>query len=715
MFLLVCLYVDDLIFTGNDETLFSSFKYSMMKEFDMTDLGRMRYFLGLEVLQRTDGIFICQKKYAQEVLERFNMASCTAVFNPIVPGFKMDKDSAGMAVDSTMYMQMVGSLMYLTSTRPDIMFVVSLLSRYLAHPTALHLQAVKRVLRYIKGTLTYGIFYKKGGNKELLAYTDSDYAGDLEDRKSTSGFSFLLSSGAVSWSSKKQPVVTLSTTEAEFIAAASCACQAVWLRRMLEQLNHASTRATVIFNKKYPVRSQVEPGYLKKCLPDTAPYNPESMETIMKDIQNHIVPGLTHWQSPNYFAYFPSSGSTSGFLGEMLSTGFNVVGFNWMSSPAATELETIVMDWLGKMLKLPNSFLFSGNGGGVLQGTTCEAILCTLTAARDRKLNGIGRENIGRLVVYGSDQTHCALQKAAQIAGINPSNFRAVATSKKTNFGLSPESLTAAIVKDLESGLVPLFLCPTVGTTSSTAVDPIGPLCDVAKEYGLWVHIDAAYAGSACICPEFRHFIDGVESADSFSFNAHKWFFTTLDCCCLWVKDPSALVKSLSTNPEYLRNKATESKQVVDYKDWQIALSRLFRSMKLWMVLRTYGVANLRNFLRTHVKMAKHFEGLVAMDKRFEIVVPRNFAMVCFRLLPPADDGENGSADGRANELNRKLLEAINSSGRIYMTHAVVGGTYMIRFAVGATLTEDRHVNLAWKVVKEHADSLVNSMAEGHI
>lgn len=247
MFLLVCLYVDDLIFTGNDETLFRSFKHSMMKEFDMTDLGRMRYFLGLEVLQRSDGIFVCQKKYAQEVLERFNMADCNAVFNPIVPGFKLDKDSASMAVDNTLYMQMVGSLMYLTSTRPDIMFVVSLLSRYLAHPTDIHLQAVKRVLRYIKGTLTYGIFYKQVGNKELLAYTDSDYAGDLEDRKSTSGFLFSLSSAAVSWSSKKQPVVTLSTTEAEFIAAASCACQAVWLRRILENLNHASTGATVMY------------------------------------------------------------------------------------------------------------------------------------------------------------------------------------------------------------------------------------------------------------------------------------------------------------------------------------------------------------------------------------------------------------------------------------------------------------------------------------
>ena len=247
MFLLMCLYVDDLIFTGNDETLFSSFKNSMMKEFEMTDLGRMRYFLGLEVLQRSDGIFVCQKKYAQEVLERFNMAGCNVVFNPIVPGFKLDKDSVGMEMDSTLYMQMVGSLMYLTSTRPDIMFVVSLLSRYLAHPTEIHLQAVKRVLRYIKGTLTYGIFYKQGGNKELLAYTDSDYAGDLKDRKSTSGFSFLLSSRAVSWSSKKQPVVTLSIIEAEFIVVASCACQAVWLRRMLEKLNHASTGVTVMY------------------------------------------------------------------------------------------------------------------------------------------------------------------------------------------------------------------------------------------------------------------------------------------------------------------------------------------------------------------------------------------------------------------------------------------------------------------------------------
>ncbi|KAM1213188.1 hypothetical protein PS2_004635 [Malus domestica] len=448
--------------------------------------------------------------------------------------------------------------------------------------------------------------------------------------------------------------------------------------------------------EKYPVLSQVQPGYLKKRLPDSAPYNPEPLETILQDVQDHIVPGITHWQSPNYFAYFPSSGSVAGFLGEMLSSGFNVVGFNWMSSPAATELESIVMDWFGNMLELPKSFLFSGNGGGVIQGTTCEALVCAMVAARDQKLRKLGRENIGKLVVYGSDQTHSALQKASQLVGIHPENFRTIETTRSTSFALSPESLKVTIHSDIEAGLVPLFLCATMGTTAIATVDPLGPLCSVAGDYGMWVHVDAAYAGSACICPEFRHFLDG---------------------------NPNALVSSLSTYPEFLRNKATESKQVVDYKDWQIALSRRFRSMKLWLVLRSYGVANLRNFLRSHVKMAKIFEGLVAMDKRFEIVAPRNFSLVCFRVSPSsisnkASSDQNGKTDYCCdangdensviiNEVNRKLLESINVSGHVYMTHGVVGGLYMLRFAVGATLTEEHHIALAWKVVQEHADEIL--------
>ncbi|XAR48729.1 Aromatic-L-amino-acid decarboxylase [Bertholletia excelsa] len=468
--------------------------------------------------------------------------------------------------------------------------------------------------------------------------------------------------------------------------------------------------------EKYPVRSQVEPGYLSQRLPESAPRDPEQMEAILQDVKMHIIPGITHWQSPTYFAYFPASASIAGFLGEVISSGLNVVGFNWISSPAATELEGIVMDWLGKMLQLPNSFLLSGGGRGVIQGTTCEAILCTLVAARDQIVRQMGWGCIGKLVVYGSDQTHFALEKATKIAGMKPENFRAIRTTKSTAFGLSVESLEAAILYDIEAGLIPLFLCATVGTTSSTAIDPVGPLCDVAKRHGMWIHVDAAYAGSACICPEFRHFIDGIEGANSFSLNAHKWFFTNLDCCCLWLKDQQALIKALSTNPECLKNRATDSKQVVDYKDMQIVLSRRFRAIKLWLVLRSFGVANLRNFITAHVNMAKHFERLVTIDKRFEVVVPRNFAMVCFRVSPRAfADHANFNDEKLVNEFNSHLLESINAAGLVFMTHAVIGGVYAIRFAVGASLTNHEHVNKAWRVIQDHAHAMLATSCNGQL
>ncbi|XP_058745542.1 tyrosine decarboxylase 1-like [Vicia villosa] len=476
--------------------------------------------------------------------------------------------------------------------------------------------------------------------------------------------------------------------------------------------------------ENYPVLSKVEPGYLAKKLPSSPPFEPESIESILEDVQQHIIPGITHWMSPNYYAYFPSSGSIAGFVGEMLSNGFNVVGFNWLSSPAATELETIVMNWLAKMLNLPKCFIFSSNfkdgGGGVLLGTTCEAILCTLVAARDEKLSKIGKENIGKLVVYCSDQTHSALQKATQIVGIHAQNFRVIKTKGSNFFSLSHESFLSTILLDVENGLVPCFLCATVGTTATNAIDPIKLLCNVAKEYDIWVHVDAAYAGSACICPEFRHYIDGIEDVNSFSFNAHKWFLTNLACCCLWVKDHSALTKSLSTYPEYLRNINSDSKQVIDYKDWQIPLSRKFNSLKLWIVIRSYGVENLKKFLRNHVEMAKTFEGLVRKDERFEIVVPTRFALVCFRISPSAINISNESGDcyyiGKmmndgylVNEVYRKLLDSVNGSGKAYMSHCEVDGAFVIRCAIGSTLTEEHHVTMTWKLVQQHASFLLGN------
>ncbi|KAH1032947.1 hypothetical protein J1N35_045121 [Gossypium stocksii] len=317
----------------------------------------------------------------------------------------------------------------------------------------------------------------------------------------------------------------------------------------------------------------------------------------------------------------------------MLCSGFNVVGFNWISSPAATELESIVLDWMGKMLKLPSSFLFSGTGGGVLHGSTCEAVVCVLAAARDKVLKELGGwENITKLVVYASDQTHFTFQKAAKLVGIPPSNSRLIETSFSTGFSLSPENLRFVIEDDIKSGLVPLFLCATIGTTPSGAVDRIAELGNVAMEFKLWLHIDAAYAGSGCICPELGHYLDGVELANSISMNPHKWFLTNMDCCCLWIKEPKLLVDSLSTDPEILRNNASKSKAVVDYKDWQIALSRRFRALKLWVVIRRHGLANLMYHIQSDIAMAKRFEALVGEDERFEIVVARKFALVCFRL-----------------------------------------------------------------------------------
>ncbi|KAI3669615.1 hypothetical protein L6452_40906 [Arctium lappa] len=447
--------------------------------------------------------------------------------------------------------------------------------------------------------------------------------------------------------------------------------------------------------ENYPVLSQVQPGYLKNRLPNEPPDTQESFDTILRDVHDLIIPGITHWLSPNFFAFFPATVSTAAFVGEMLCTCFNVVGFNWLSSPAATELEMVVMDWLATMLCLPESFMFSGSGGGVLQSTTSESILCTLVSARDRSV-----DEIGKLVVYGSDQTHSMFKKVCKLAGIHPQNIRSLPTTIDDDFSLSPRLLRKVIEADVAQGLVPLYLCVTMGTTSTTAIDPIKHLADVAIDYGIWVHVDAAYAGSACICPEYRHFLDGIELVDSLSLSPHKWLLAYLDCCCLWVKNRDLIRNALSTNPEYLRNKISESDSVVSYKDWQLGTGRRFKSLRLWLILRSYGVTNIQNHIRTDIQMAVAFERLVQSDSRFEIMVPRQFSLVCFRLKP--FDGFDS-----AELLNKALLERVNSTGQVYMTHTVVGGLYILRFAVGATLTKECHVVAAWEFITKTTDALI--------
>ncbi|KQK02568.1 tyrosine decarboxylase 1 [Brachypodium distachyon] len=470
----------------------------------------------------------------------------------------------------------------------------------------------------------------------------------------------------------------------------------------------------------YPVHPSVTPGFLLNQLPADPPSRPEdhpdgAFGPALQDVRDVILPGMTHWQSPRHFAHFPASSSVAGVLGEALAAGINAVPFTWAASPAAAELEMVAVDWLGKALHLPESLLFSGAGGGTLLGTSCEAILCALVAARDRKLADIGTDRIGDLVVYGSDQTHFALRKAARIAGIRHDRCRELQTCLADMFALSPAALSAAMDADAGAGLVPLFLCATVGTTQTTAVDQVGALCAAAAPHGVWVHVDAAYAGSALVCPELaRDAIDGIEVVDSFSMNAHKWLLANTDCCALWVKQPKLLVVSLGTQNEelILRDAAAEGHDVVDYKDWAITLTRRFRALKLWLVFRCYGVEGLREHIRAHVRMAALFEGLVKDDPRFEVVTERRFALVCFRLRAPdqlMDEGnEKKKTTAAANELNRRLLREVNGVALgPYMSAAVVGGIYILRCAVGSTLTEERHVRQAWEVVQERATSIL--------
>jgi aromatic-L-amino-acid decarboxylase len=383
--------------------------------------------------------------------------------------------------------------------------------------------------------------------------------------------------------------------------------------------------------ESYPVLSSVEPGQIRSKLPEEPPREGEPFDEILKDIDTVILPGITHWQSPNFFAYFPANASFPAMLGELLSAGLGVQGMLWATSPACTELETHVLDWLAGMLDLPERFTSRGPGGGVIQDTASSAFLCALLAARERITNYHTNERgcDGSLVAYASTEAHSSIEKGVKIAGIGSDNLRAIETDE--TLAMRPEALAARIAEDRRAGKIPFFVCATIGTTSSNAIDPVRAIGRICRKEHIWLHIDAAMSGTAAICPEFRHINDGLELADSYCFNPHKWMFTNFDCDCFYVADRAILIKTLSILPEYLKNKATESGAVIDYRDWHIQLGRRFRALKLWFVIRHYGVEGLRHHILRHVALAQEFAEWIEESEWFELAVRPPLNLVCFR------------------------------------------------------------------------------------
>jgi aromatic-L-amino-acid decarboxylase len=442
-----------------------------------------------------------------------------------------------------------------------------------------------------------------------------------------------------------------------------------------------------------PVLSQVEPGQIRARLPEAAPRQGETFDAILGDVADLILPGITHWQSPNFFAFFPANASGPAMLGELLSAGLGVQGMLWATSPACTELETHVLDWLVDMLALPQRYKSTGSGGGVIQDSASSASLCALLAGRERATAYQSREQgcDGRLVAYTSTQAHSSLEKAALIAGLGRENLRLIEVDER--FAMRPEALALQIEADRQAGLLPCFVSATVGTTSSNAMDPLPEIGRICREQGLWFHVDAAMSGTAALCPEFRHIHDGLVLADSYCFNPHKWMFTNFDCDCFFVADRAALIQTLSILPEYLRNEATESGAVIDYRDWQIPLGRRFRALKLWFVIRYYGLEGLRHHVRRHVALAQEFAGWVQASQHFELVVPAPLNLVCFRHV-------GGDA------ANQQLMDRLNRSGALYLTHTRLGEQYVLRFCVGQTYTEARHVQQAWQRIRSAAEEI---------
>ena len=388
-----------------------------------------------------------------------------------------------------------------------------------------------------------------------------------------------------------------------------------------------------------------------------------------------IAPAVTQWQHPGFYGYFPANSSPPAVLGELVSAGLGVQGMLWSTSPACTELETHVLDWLAEACGLPERFRSDGPGGGVIQDSASSASLCAVLAARDR--SG-GSDVLPDLRVYTSSQAHSSIEKDVLVAGFGRHQLRVVPVDG--DYAMDADALASMVAADVSEGLVPCLVVATVGTTSSGAVDPVARIAEVACSVGAWVHVDSAWAGSATVCPEHRDLLDGLDRVDSYAFNPHKWLLTNFDCSAFYVADAAPLAASLSIVPEYLRNAASDSGEVVDYRDWQVPLGRRFRALKLWFVMRSYGTDGLRAHIRAHVAAAATLADRVRANPRLEMAAPLSLGLVCLRHL----DGD---------EASERLLADVNSTGEAFLTHTKLDDRFVLRVAVGGTWTTAVHVD----------------------
>jgi aromatic-L-amino-acid decarboxylase len=442
--------------------------------------------------------------------------------------------------------------------------------------------------------------------------------------------------------------------------------------------------------ESFPVLSQVSPGDVRAALPAEPPEHGEPFDALLRDMDDIVLPGITHWQHPSFFGFFPANASGPAILGDLLASGLGVQGMLWATSPAATELETHVLDWFATLLDLPDRFRSSGAGGGVIQHSASDSALVALLAALHRVSGGATeRAGVGtaRYAVYTSNQTHSSVEKACRIAGLGSDALRKLDVDATTH-AARPEHLRELIARDLADGVVPALVVASVGATGTGAVDPVRELATVAREAGAWVHVDGAWAGVAAVAPELRWLNDGLALVDSYCTNPHKWLLTNFDCDTFWVADRAALIGALSILPEYLRNAASESGAVLDYRDWHVPLGRRFRALKLWAVIRWYGAEGLREHVRGHIALAQEFASWVEADERFELVAPHPLALVTFRLRA-------------GDDATRALMERVNASGRMYLTHTSVNGQVALRMSIGATFTERHHVEQAWNLLSE--------------